>query len=296
MRKVVFASKELRNGSINSSVYLEAWEKNHHKLAKYNGQLKDCYKLYDQYRGKQPSLTLEDPLFVDALLDALVEGNIKNIIVSEAVPFISLHTIYPLGSALNPEFITQHERAEKIFQRAISSKHVKDLYIDAMLSPNADKPSSWRLLFKSENDVKVKTGATCITGRRTIYLNSGLSDDEALSAFVFELTNATPIDRFESLTELAKKGEISRDEYAKKVEEVEFSGQGRHHYTMAMAIEEMGWSKSLDEYSEWQDNFEAVWPNIKDSNHTERYRKQWDFIQANAKTAKDKATLKLPNE
>lgn len=295
MHKITCANKEIRNinGSINfdnqTANYFKILEKNHNKLTQYNNQLKEHQKKFVQSNNTRFEFQLSKYEIQAEKKDAIELRD--ELIFSERVYTISLHKIHPIGYALDPEFIARQERAEKLFQRAMSSKHIKDLYLEAMLTPHSQTKAigSWLLLFKSDKEEYVGTGGLCYNKIRTIFLNIALSDDEALSAFVFELTNAISTDRHQ-LIEQASKGQISREDYAKQVEALEHEGALKHHLVISAAIEEMGWSESLDEYKHLPANFEADWENIKDSEHTEFYRRQWDLLQEDSSSEVDLST------
>lgn len=123
-----------------------------------------------------------------------------------------------------------------------------------------------------------KFGAACCNSVRAIGINETFSADKIISLFVFELTNAISAKKFEEVHQAALKGKIDREEYAMKMEFIEFMGTQRHHQIMAYAIDKMGWDQSMDIYRDRDRDysFEDYFKDIKDSPHTEFYRNYWD--------------------
>jgi hypothetical protein len=273
-----------REGKISGLLFKkEALEKlrdvNHNWLEHYEQTLRKCETVYEQQYGQD----LMPPEFYQSLLP---EGtDIKEaFFCTDCQHGVQLLKTLPVGMGTNLEFLNAEERAQRVFERAMSCRVIKDLYIEAMLTKDPITGATgapWTLLFPPEEFISpgVKEfGASCNSRDRIIYLNPSLSDDEALSSFVFELTNAVSANRFHKLIQDAEDGKIGSELFAKETERVEHEGALRHHSIMKVAIPEKKWSLELDTFRDLPHTFEVVWPYIASSSHTEFYRKAWEEI------------------
>lgn len=256
-------------------------EKQHNKLTQYDQAAIACAAELDEFLD-----TLENPTPAnETILDKTqLNEEDPNILTYDTILSVRTSPVKPVGAGKTLEFIQGNERAQQIFERAMSSKYLKELYIEAMLTPHPEtkKIGSWLfILKKKEDDIGLEFGAYCGNIDRTICIDRARPDDEALSAFIFELTNAVSTDRFEKLHKLALEGSLSREEYAEGKEAIEHEGALRHHAITTEVIKEKGWSDSIDIYQGLPADFESLWPEIKDERHTEFYREQWDRMRQN---------------
>jgi hypothetical protein len=181
--------------------------------------------------------------------------------------------------AVTPLVFTHNDRARKLFERAMSSPVIKDLYIAAMLTPNPYTGSvgPWDL----DYDKEATFGAYIKQASRIIRIDPSKTDDEALKSFVFELTNAVRSRSFAMIARLAIAGKMDRETYARLHELVEYEGAKKAHLILKAAIQEMGWNRSMNGYR-WAlqfSGFEEYWNAIKNDRHADAYRQQYDQIR-----------------
>jgi hypothetical protein len=173
-----------------------------------------------------------------------------------------------LGVFLKANLRQKNERAKRILQTALSCKPIKKLYDLARSTyPNGNITVSF--MENSENE-----GASYIeTGQ--IVLGSDLSDEEALSAFVFELTNC--LQRAKLAENNSKATDKSCEDWVREIEKIEFEGALIHHEVMAEGIKIMGLSPKLDEYASLDGkDFERDYEEYqKFTDHANYYREQW---------------------
>jgi hypothetical protein len=120
--------------------------------------------------------------------------------------------------------------------------------------------------------------AVCSFEYRSIAINVDLPDDEILSCFVFELTNAASSRQVEQLVQGVEEGTISREAYARTVEKIEHAGAMRHHSIMSGAVTKMGWDPIIDRFKGYTKDFDRYWEENKNGAHVESSRKRWDLI------------------
>jgi hypothetical protein len=117
--------------------------------------------------------------------------------------------------------------------------------------------------------------ADCYKGQ--IYLGSYLSDEEALSTLVFELTNLRQASLANENDTAAFQGR-SCEGFVKERERIEFEGSLMHHKIMQDAIQ-TGLSYRLDIFRNHENlSFEKYYEKIKHSSHTDYYRAYWNRI------------------
>jgi hypothetical protein len=165
---------------------------------------------------------------------------------------------------------------ERIHARALSCPDVRALYDEAC------REGEWIILFEAPIS---GPRAQTLFDLRTILIDPNLSENEALSSLIFELTNATKAKVSLKLNELARHNRISREEYVRQIERAEHAGALTHHAIVSKAVKELGWHPDVDRYAGVNPDFEAYWPRIANSEHAERYRLQWDSLQPAAAAA-----------
>ena len=257
---------------------------NHEYLGHYEQQLKKCEKAFEKY---QPYLEKQARAYVENLAKA--SGQQPHEIIYGASPAgISISQIGPLGASENVPALTEYnERAQKIFEKAMSFSLIKELYIEAMLTPDplTGEIGPWALQLSDpaktsfDPNGAMVFGGSCNPVGRMIEINANQTDDVILATFVFELTNATSAQKFHQLAQDAEKGIISRENYAKTNEYIEYQGALRHHAIMRRAVQEMEWNSKVDFFKDIPRNFEVYWRRIKNGTHTEHYRNQWEMSQ-----------------
>ena len=166
-------------------------------------------------------------------------------------------------------------RIERIVEKALSSKHIRELHDRAKATSVYNKSGDWEVKLVKEissNSSNHQSNACCNITKREIYINENVSDEYALAAFVFELTNAAQANEHVALDEKMLNGQIDCENYTKETERIEHRGALLHHKVMSAAIKEMGWSKGLDCYCNVETDFEKDWSRIKNSSHANYYR------------------------
>jgi hypothetical protein len=168
-------------------------------------------------------------------------------------------------------------RSKKMLEKALMNKSIKALYERAnATSIGNGKSGTWKVQFV-ENTFS-KFDAECNYQERKILLRKSLSDERALTLFVFELTNGISANEHFSIFQKALWGQIERENYAKEAEHIEYRGTLLHHDVMSEAVKEMAWDKALDIYQHESKDFETYWNHIKNSSHTDYHRKSWDNV------------------
>lgn len=221
----------------------------------------------------------------------------KEILPAASVP-ISATPLATEVKVITTPAAKQETRAEMIKRRALESTHIKNLYDMAVKTPIKNlkgevvEQGEWNIVFME------RTGngfaAACVYWDRTVQLTNNLTDEQAIAYFAFELTNGILSKRHADLKEEASNGMqgmlgvklIGREEFAKESERIEYKGTALFAQHMARAIEEMrekGWNNTMMLYPERDigyQAFEDYYEDIKDGNHTEWWRKQWDRLDA----------------
>ena len=181
------------------------------------------------------------------------------------------------------------DRAERLLQKALSSKAIRELYEQAVASPvykdgdisSASPPEYGQKV--NVHFVAMTNGgfpAQTVGGTHIIRLLSNLSDEKALSYFVFELTNIIHSSRFNELVKAAKESRIDCEAFVKEFERIEFDGSLIHQRVMKAAIKEMGWRQKI--YAPGYVKclgFESNWLFLKFfTSHADAYRKMWQKL------------------
>lgn len=166
------------------------------------------------------------------------------------------------------------ERNQQILEISLKSKAIKALYEKANATPSYSNSGAWKIQFA--NNSYFEGDAECRYWERKIILSSGLSDEKAISCFVFELINGINAHKHKALDNKSRWGEIEREEFVKETEYIEYEGTLLHHEVIQEAIKEMNWNESLDLFSYQSDDFESYWEWIKTTSHAEYYRSTWD--------------------
>ncbi|MGD0665788.1 MAG: hypothetical protein ABSA17_08725 [Rhabdochlamydiaceae bacterium] len=250
-------------------------EKNHEKLARYE----------EAYKTEMPPLDLSPSAEDARLIEIFKEKDIHPTLhyIGITLPCISLTKYISIGLGANPEFIERQDRAQKLFEKAMSCRAIRELYMEAMLYKDpTNRTGSWSLFFrhahedKCPNELIVTRAYTCGRMLRTIVLHAQLDDIKALALFIFELTNAASSLRWEELYSLARQRKIGREEFAKGAEAIEHDGALKCLAITTAAIAELGWPASLKTFEARSIDFESWWKCNNNKFHTQLYRKQWD--------------------
>ncbi len=254
---------------------------NHRCLAHYEQQLKHCTEVFHK---TYPSYKIDQISAAQAEINERV-GNIHNETIDLPQKGIGLMETVSFEENQNRFLSALQARSQRIFEKAMTCQAIKTLYIEAMMTgnPSTGQTGPWCLQLLPNASKLLSLGESrgaCYFGLRTIVIESELSDDEILSVFVFELTNAVSTKKSVQVREDAKEGTVTREDFVKRIEEIEFDGTKRHHSIISRAVVEMGWDPSLDTYKDMSREFDFYWPIIQKNSHADRYGKQWDRIQS----------------
>lgn len=186
-------------------------------------------------------------------------------------------------------------RGTKLLEKALRNRDIKALYDQASDTPSeGNKLGPWKITFERDREFL----ASCNAIDRKIIIDANCSDDKALDCFVFELINAIVTKKYFKFEEKARKGQIECETYVLKVERQEFKNAILHSKIMRNAIQEMGWSNSLDNYGNYHEELRKIveqsnnglklelkdlhgkmfalhWFLAKNTPHANYYRKQW---------------------
>lgn len=170
------------------------------------------------------------------------------------------------------------DRAERIQEKALSCQAIRDLYELAKNTPGLyGKTGAISLEFAEKLSIpeSSKSWGEYIFEERRICLKDDISDDKALTTYVYELTNAVNTPRHLKNQSDVANFSIDCETYAKESERIEFEGIIKHHEVIEAAIAEKGWDKSLHLWKEYRiEDFEQRWGSaIKQSGHADVYRK-----------------------
>ena len=249
----------------------------HKRLNTYEKQLSKCLKVFEKYEAylKPLEIAYTEEMLKDS------DTRIEDCVLIQTLPGITIQQMAPAGVGADPILASLTTKAEKIFEKAMSCRLIKELYIEAMLTPDSetDQIGPWTLLLLDNDHIPEniqRFGGSCAPHCRSIIIDAQKSDEEILSTFVFELTNATSSKEFHKLDQATIKGEISREDYAKSIERIEHQGLLRQCAIMDFANKKHGWGDLTNSLDYVPRDFDIWWDIIKDGAHTESYRDAWD--------------------
>lgn len=150
-------------------------------------------------------------------------------------------------------------------------------------------------------------GGMFYTGQGQVGLRPDLTGPKRASVMAFELTNVAQQKKFSKVTSQTFQTEIKaaqgqnvvggdlnarRENFAKNMERIEYTGIQRHHDVMKDGIQNHGWPKEMDRFGKRLEgadpSFDSYWArqNVKDArtgkSHSDVYRAQFDNITAKA--------------
>lgn len=109
-----------------------------------------------------------------------------------------------------------------------------------------------------------------------ILLRSSLSDEEAISVFVFELTNVLQSSKFdETLKRIRTDYALGSEYFVKSYEQIEYDGCKMHHQLIQKVASELGLclTPEIDPFKlHALHPFETIWPSIQRTKHAHNYR------------------------
>lgn len=172
------------------------------------------------------------------------------------------------------DVLKKFNECEEAVQRFAQAEKIKDLHImkgDRRICPTG---ASFTL--------KVKNG---IASKFMIHIDIEDSFDLKVGHLLFELGNVVTYEKFIEIRQRAEKGLLSREEFTQESERVEFEVM-KESYKIAKACIASGkWNEASNFGSNdaiGSMSFPEFWDFLKDLDHPELYRKQWDASYADA--------------
>jgi hypothetical protein len=159
----------------------------------------------------------------------------------------------------------------------MQSDAVRALFREAFEASRASRPFKFKLV------KDLPFGGRWTPNLRTIYLQDNLLTDPAdfISTLTFELTNATRSACFQEAHERACLRDISKEDFAKRYEEIEYENAKTHLDVCKNALCELRWPCAFVEqiekmYPQTKQDFPTYWAWWKHGAHTESYRQAYD--------------------
>lgn len=208
-------------------------------------------------------------------------------VISQADPLSAMFSVQrsPESRELFIELIALSvptSREGVLLKKALSCKAISDLYLRANATATPLFASGQILAATPKNMITLKFVAKTESGfpananwaSRTIEVLSSVSDDQALSFYVFELTNFVQAPKFYKILQAVTQTGSSADceAIAKNAERIEFEGMLIHDQVLQAAAQEMGWNCGLDIFRDNKD-FESYWLSIKSEPYADYWRK-----------------------
>ncbi|MGD0665789.1 MAG: hypothetical protein ABSA17_08730, partial [Rhabdochlamydiaceae bacterium] len=147
-------------------------EKNHVKLEQYE----EAYKREILPLDLSPSA--EDARIIEMLKQNDAPQRLHYLCIT--LPYISLTKYISIGIATDPEFIERQDRAQRIFEKAMSCRAIRELYMEAMFYEDENnRTGSWSLFFRDAHHKGAESleGAYIVRPLRFIVINAAHSDD-----------------------------------------------------------------------------------------------------------------------
>lgn len=180
--------------------------------------------------------------------------------------------------------LVDHRRTHRLLDRVQKCPSFHSLYLQACATSTFSVQGPWKILFSPMILNVPEFNALCHYNQRTILLKESLTDDLALSYFIFELTNAI---NFPKVCLVEKEIEkLSQEEYVIEREQIEHEGTLLHHKIMNHAIHLMGFNPSMDIYASHPHHFGYYWQHTgKTSSHAQYYRSLWQQVHTSQATS-----------
>jgi hypothetical protein len=128
-------------------------------------------------------------------------------------------------------------------------------------------------------DPEIISGSSSYTDSLTgkITLDSTTDKCKAVQSLIHELSNLSALSELDKIRMLASAGELSRNEFIKRIEEIEYRFGVKNVLTAYNACKNK-WlcETNIMEYAAKAKDFEDYFKNLVSSSHKEDYGKQWD--------------------
>jgi RHS repeat-associated protein len=112
----------------------------------------------------------------------------------------------------------------------------------------------------------------------------GSTEDEAKAGILWEAINETLRERRQLLEDDAEAGRVSREDYVRRLERIEYGTAQIHHRIAAEGVGNHGWSPKIDRYRrdlQADNNFDEWYKRVP-VKHKQIYRDIWDKIHREA--------------
>jgi hypothetical protein len=186
------------------------------------------------------------------------------------------------GLALSPSSSFLNEQDLKnLQQKALKNPLYQTLWKKATaISPTELTCASLSDFLRQGMTAKDVSKAYHEDGKITIY--RGMSSRHAFEALIFESVNAFHKEHFLQVDEKLDQGELSREEYTRLSEYVEWHSVNLYHQIMDFGKENLGWLEN-EVVASHEPTFKKDWehsntryPLDKTNSHADHYRNQWD--------------------
>jgi hypothetical protein len=125
-----------------------------------------------------------------------------------------------------------------------------------------------------------------------IYIRSDLTEGEAIATLLYEGLRAKHEKEMRPFYADCKAGKVSRDDYAKRIEQISYEYMKEHHDIAKTSVGKMDWPAAADKFDKPLD---TVWKTFEayakdqdtvkpgqEVSHTEQIRQNWDRLYKKA--------------
>lgn len=148
--------------------------------------------------------------------------------------------------------------------RELLNKVLADGPINILLGDDSDAPA----------------GGKWIADGREITINKSEHPDRKLGHLLFEMANALQAKEQLQLQQDSSEGKVSREDYVKRWEEIEYNTAKIFSSTIQRCIKDYGWPVEAEMGISQlvKLNWEQLWNIIKNSDHANLFRSDWDAL------------------
>ena len=173
-------------------------------------------------------------------------------------------------------------RAKKILNCAVKCSAVLKLYQDAKKAVACSEAEEISIVFVDEINGGSEIEGRSLFTKKNIQILARVSDNFALSIFIFELTNFCQRNEFSELDTFCKDSPepdgLVEAYYVRKTEQIEYMGAKRHHEIMEQVFCDLGIERTrkLDRFSfSASSSFDENWEWIQKTPHAKAVRDQY---------------------
>jgi hypothetical protein len=196
---------------------------------------------------------------------------------------IERESAHPLRLRYCIEVETPDITEEKValINELLKTESIRRAMESAIASTSKYSPEIFKIKFVRDTSFLPAGSGGCMIWREgTMILNERMLFSQTAKVFVFELFNAIQTDRFLEIENQAIHGRLSREDFARACEQVEFQTAVLQHRVMEAACKELGWNPAglTDDFAHYESlGFDRFWEVYQTTDHAEYYRKAWDL-------------------